>query len=248
MTFFRTATEVAAGLRRGALSSRELTEQLFARIDASDVNAVVATRRGFALEAASRADATTGGPLHGVPMTIKDSFSVDGMPQTGGYPHRRNFRQTRDAPVVARMREAGAIVIGLGNTCGFLIWIESNNPLYGRVSCAYDETRTAGGSSGGDGAIVGIDHFGASAPAGTIFAKLGFTPERVADVARGVARSGLRGRIATLDPGHQPAGLGVGEPMPTGPQAVATGAHRAGGTRGGDPGVDRTSGTDPGHS
>jgi transketolase len=102
--------------------------------------------------------------------------------------------------------------------------------------------------AGDDGAIVGIDHFGASAPAGTIFAKLGFTPERVADVARGVVRSGLRGRIATLDPGHQPAGLGVGEPLPTGPDAVATGAHTAGGTRGGDPGVDRTSSTDPGHS
>ena len=64
--------------------------------------------------------------------------------------------------------------------------------------------------AGDDGAIVGIDHFGASAPAGTIFAKLGFTPGRVADVARRVVREGLRGRVPTIDPGHQPAGLRAG--------------------------------------
>ena len=68
--------------------------------------------------------------------------------------------------------------------------------------------------AGDEGAIVGIDHFGASAPAPTIFAKLGFTSERVADVARRVVRDGLRGRIPTLDPGHQPEGLGLGRPMP----------------------------------
>ena len=63
--------------------------------------------------------------------------------------------------------------------------------------------------AGDDGALIGIDHFGASAPAGTIFAKLGFSAERVTDVARRVARDGLRGRVPTLDPGHQPAGLGL---------------------------------------
>ena len=94
--------------------------------------------------------------------------------------------------------------------------------------------------AGDEGAILGIDHFGASAPAGTIFEKLGFTADRVADVARRVVRDGLRGRIPTLDPGHQPSGLGLG--------------HGGGG--GGDhptldegeSGVDRTSGSDPGHS
>jgi len=110
--------------------------------------------------------------------------------------------------------------------------------------------------AGDDGAIIGIDHFGASAPAGTIFAKLGFTPERVAEVARRVVRVGLHGRIPTLDPGHQPAGLGLGEPMPTGPDAVAHGATPTGssdgsGNAGGgkaDSGVDRTGSSDPGHS
>ena len=62
---------------------------------------------------------------------------------------------------------------------------------------------------GDEGAILGIDHYGASAPAATIFEHLGFTTDRVADVARRVVRDGLRGRIPTLDPGHQPAGLGL---------------------------------------
>ena len=66
--------------------------------------------------------------------------------------------------------------------------------------------------AGDEGAIVGIDHFGASAPAPTIFEHFGFTPERVADVGRRVVRDGLRGRIPTLDPGHQPAGLGLPGP------------------------------------
>src|SRR6185437_4300732 len=101
--------------------------------------------------------------------------------------------------------------------------------------------------AGDEGAILGIDHFGASAPAGTIFEKLGFTVDRVADAARRVVREGLRGRVPTLDPGHQPAGLGIGEPIPSGPEAVATGAATTSepGT-GGGAGVDRTGSTDPG--
>jgi transketolase len=93
--------------------------------------------------------------------------------------------------------------------------------------------------AGDNGAIVGIDHFGASAPAGTIFEKLGFTVERVADVARQVVRGEVRGPVPTLDPGHQPAGL----------RRMARdngGAHPT--LAPGDPGVTRTPGTDPGHS
>ena len=82
--------------------------------------------------------------------------------------------------------------------------------------------------AGDEGATIGIDHFGASAPAGTIFERLGFTADRVADVARRVVRDGLRGRIPTLDPGH------------------GGGSHPTLG--GGEAGVDRTSGSDPGHS
>ena len=158
----RSATELAAMIKSGETTSSDVVEahiEVLERIE--HLNALAVERFDLARDEAAAADARIRDgdrdlpPLHGVPMTIKEMFSVDGMPNTGGYPHRRKFRPTADAPVVARMRDAGAIILGLGNTCGFLIWIESNNPLYGRVSCAYDSSRTAGGSSGGDGAIVG---------------------------------------------------------------------------------------------
>ena len=94
--------------------------------------------------------------------------------------------------------------------------------------------------AGDEGATIGIDHFGASAPAGTIFEKLGFTADRVADVARRVVREGLNGRVPTLDPGHQPAGLRLGHGGGDG------GDHPS--LDPGESGVDRTGASDPGHS
>jgi transketolase len=95
--------------------------------------------------------------------------------------------------------------------------------------------------AGDEGAILGIDHFGASAPAGTIFEHYGFTAGHVTDVARRVVKDGLRGRIRTLDPGHQPAGLGLGRPI-----EAANGSHPTLGQ--GEAGVERTPSSDPGHS
>ena len=104
--------------------------------------------------------------------------------------------------------------------------------------------------AGDEGAIIGIDHFGASAPAGTIFEKLGFTADRVADVARRVVREDLRGRVPTLDPGHQPAGLALGGHR--GGDGHAGGDGPAGGDHPtldrGESGVNRTAASDPGHS
>ncbi|WIY01285.1 amidase family protein [Amycolatopsis mongoliensis] len=155
MTFFRTATEVAADIRRGALSARELTEQLFARIDASDVNAVVATRCDFALEAASKADTTTGGPLHGVPMTVKDAFAVAGLATTWGEPAFADRVADRDATVVERLQAAGAIVVGKSNVHHMLAdFGRTENPVYGRTLNPRDHSRTPGGSSGGAAAAL----------------------------------------------------------------------------------------------
>jgi hypothetical protein len=95
--------------------------------------------------------------------------------------------------------------------------------------------------AGDEGAIIGIDHFGASAPAGTIFDRYGFTADRVTDIARAVVRDGLHGRIPTLDPGHQPAGLGLGHSP-----GATDGSHPT--LSSGDPGVARTPSSDPGHS
>lgn len=148
MTPFRSATEVAAEIRRGTLSSREVTEELFARIDASDVNAVVATRRDFLLEAAP-------GPLHGVPMTIKDAFAVKGMPTTWGEPAFADAVADRDAAVVERLQAAGALIIGKSNVHRMLAdFGQTTNPVYGRTLNPRDPTRTPGGSSGGAAAAL----------------------------------------------------------------------------------------------
>ncbi|MBE1493114.1 amidase [Amycolatopsis lexingtonensis] len=156
MTFFRTATEVAAGIRRGALSSRELTEGLLARIDADDLNAVVVTDREAALEAAAAADrGAATGPLHGVPITVKEAFDVAGLPTTWGEPAFAGHRADRDAVVVERLRAAGAIVVGKTNAHHLLAdFGQTANPLYGRTLNPRDRTRTPGGSSGGAAAAL----------------------------------------------------------------------------------------------
>ena len=99
---------------------------------------------------------------------------------------------------------------------------------------------------GDGGAVIGLDHFGASAPAGTIFERFGFTVDRVTEVARAVAAGTVRGRIETLDRGHQPAGLGAGLDGPGGGRGGGAVGHPT--IRTGEAGVDRAPDTDPGHS
>jgi fatty acid amide hydrolase 2 len=94
-------------------------------------------------------------PFLGVPCTIKESFAVEGMPNAAGLVHRAEIRAAADAPAVARLRAAGAIPIGVTNTSEATMWIESSNRLYGRTNNAYNPKRTAGGSSGGEGAAIG---------------------------------------------------------------------------------------------
>ncbi len=158
----RSATELAAAIRSGETTSSEVVEAHIAVLRRiGELNAVAAQRFDKARAEAADADERVANgeadlpPFHGVPITVKEMLGVRGMPHTGGYPHRRKFRETEDATVVHRLREAGGIVLAVGNTCGYLVWIESNNPLYGRAANAYDPKRTAGGSSGGDGAMVG---------------------------------------------------------------------------------------------
>jgi fatty acid amide hydrolase 2 len=157
----RSGVAIAAAIRAGEVSAVEVVEAHIAVLDRiATLNALAAQRFDIArAEAAAADDAVRAGaqlpPLHGVPVTIKEMLAVAGMPNTGGLPHRRRHRARTDAPVVARLRAAGAIVLGVGNTPGPIPWVETNNWLYGRTSNAYDRRRTAGGSSGGDSVIVG---------------------------------------------------------------------------------------------
>lgn len=156
------ATELARKIRDGEVTSREVTQVHIDRIrDVNPtINAMVADRFNAALEEADEADAVIRQghdvpPLHGVPCTIKESFAVRGMPWTGGLKARVGTTADDDAITVRRFREAGAIVMGVTNLSELCMWMESDNPVYGRTSNPYDVRRIAGGSSGGEGAIIG---------------------------------------------------------------------------------------------
>lgn len=160
--FFRSATEVAALLREGRLSARELAELVLDRVDAVNpaVNAVVELRREAGLRAAAEADVVLArgervGPLEGVPMTIKESFQVAGMHSTWGNPAFAGFVADRDAAVVARLRSSGAVLFGTTNVAEMLADVgQCANALYGRTVNPWDGTRTPGGSTGGGAVAV----------------------------------------------------------------------------------------------
>lgn len=125
------------------------------------INAVVEERWHDALAEAESKDLwrkenpqATLPPLFGIPITIKEMISVQGYRNTLGSIHRRNLVQPKDATVVSRLRQAGAIILGTTNVPELGFWFECENPVYGRTNNPFDLTRTAGGSSGGEGAIV----------------------------------------------------------------------------------------------
>jgi len=148
-------------VRRKEISSRELTEALLARIDAVNptVNAVVELRRDAALREAAAADRATAegelGPLHGVPMTIKESFNVAGLHTTWGNLAFKDYVAERDATVVQRLKQAGAIIVGKTNVHVMLgDFGQTANELYGVTNNPWDMARTPGGSTGGGAAAL----------------------------------------------------------------------------------------------
>ncbi len=158
------ATRLAQLIREGEVSSAEVVEAHIAQVERVNpaINAVVRIRFEQARDEAARADAlraTTAPqklpPLHGVPCTIKESFALTGMPNAAGLVSRREVVAASDATTVARLRKAGAIPIGVTNTSELCMWMESDNRVYGRSNNPYDPTRIVGGSSGGEGAIIG---------------------------------------------------------------------------------------------
>jgi fatty acid amide hydrolase 2 len=161
----RSAVSLAASIRRRELSAAEVVEAHIARLrDAGPaLNAIAADRFEVARHEATVVDEQIReslpdavlAPLLGVPFTVKESIAVAGMPQAAGIMARQGFRTERNAPTVQRLEDAGAIVLGVTNTSELTLWIESSNRLYGRTGNPYDPRRTAGGSSGGEGAAVG---------------------------------------------------------------------------------------------
>ena len=155
------ATRLAAAIRRREVSSLELVDAFLERIAAINprLNSVVQLDREGARAAARLADQRVArrgrlGPLHGVPITIKDSFDTAGIVSTAGTTGRRNFMPTRDATAVQRLRAAGAILLGKTNCSELTLSYETDNLIYGRTSNPYDLTHTSGGSSGGAAATL----------------------------------------------------------------------------------------------
>jgi amidase len=158
---FASVKELARAIRDKQVSSEETVRANLERIEAVNpsLNAVVQLRAEAALEEARRADAALArgeqlGALHGVPMTIKDSFDTAGVISSWGTLGRVRYVPERDATVVQRLKDAGAILLGKTNTPEFTLAHETDNPVYGRTNNPYDLTRTSGGSSGGAAAIV----------------------------------------------------------------------------------------------
>lgn len=157
---FSSATEIARRIREREVSSAEVVEAHLRRIARVNpaLNAVV-TLAEDAREQARKADAALAagklrGPLHGVPMTIKDSFDSAGVRSTWGTVGRRDFVPDTDATVVARMKAAGAVLLGKTNTSEFTLSFFTNNRIFGPTYNPYDTERMSGGSSGGAAAIV----------------------------------------------------------------------------------------------
>lgn len=160
-TAFLPATELARSIRDGELSSVELVELYLERIARLGplVNAIVTLDEDGARRRAHEADEalTRGelwGPLHGVPVTVKDAFDTAGLRTTGGLEHLQGYVPVADAVVVSRYREAGAVVLGKTNVPVNSADWQTFNPMFGQTNCPWDLARTPGGSSGGSAAAL----------------------------------------------------------------------------------------------
>lgn len=164
--------QLAAAVRERELSPVELVDAHISRIEEVNpaLNALVADRYERARDEARRAEqallraksSTDLPPLHGVPCTVKEFIGVADMPYTAGLVARQGRVASEDSEAVARLRRAGAIVLGVTNGPDGGMWMETHNKIYGRTNNPWDLRRTPGGSSGGEAALVacGASPFG----------------------------------------------------------------------------------------
>lgn len=157
---FKTAAELSALLAAGKISAVELAEHTIAQIERHDaaINAVCVRDFDRGLEAARAADAALArgetAPLLGIPMTVKESYNVAGLPTTWGFVSQKDFIAAQDALSIARVKEAGAVILGKTNVPVALGDWQSYNDIYGVTNNPYDLGRTPGGSSGGSSAAL----------------------------------------------------------------------------------------------
>jgi amidase len=157
---FETATELSAALAAKKVSAVELAQDAIGRIERHDgkINAICVRDFERGLDAARAADAGRARgetkPLLGIPLTVKESYNVAGLPTTWGYPAQKDFVPPEDALSVSRVRGAGGVILGKTNVpVGLGDW-QSYNDIYGTTNNPYDLGRTPGGSSGGSAAAL----------------------------------------------------------------------------------------------
>jgi Asp-tRNA(Asn)/Glu-tRNA(Gln) amidotransferase A subunit family amidase len=154
------ATEAVTSMTRGEIPAERYAAVLLERCKVGkSLNAFISLEPERVLEAARECDVRrrTGaklGPLHGLPIPIKDSINTKDYPTTAGTPALKDFRPTEDAPIVSIIRQAGGVVLGKTNLHELSYGYTSNNPTFGAVHNPYDPTRIPGGSSGGTAAAV----------------------------------------------------------------------------------------------
>ncbi|WP_339178931.1 amidase [Oceanobacillus sp. FSL W7-1293] len=155
------ATGIASAIKKKHLTSVDAVTAFIEQIKAINpsINAVVEERFTEALQEAQEADELLQnngvlGKLHGVPISIKECFHVKGMKTTAGLEHRQDLIYQEDAEVVQQLKQEGAIILGKTNTPALCFCQETDNKLYGRTNNPWDVTKTAGGSSGGEGALL----------------------------------------------------------------------------------------------
>ncbi|MGM8365197.1 amidase [Virgibacillus sp. W0181] len=156
------ATSIAAAIKMQSVTSSDAVTAYITHMKKVNphLNAMVEDRFTFALQEAEQVDKNINDdqknkPLYGVPISVKESFHVKKMKTTGGLIHRQDIISSTDADVVTKLKNAGAIILGKSNTPTLCFSQETDNKLYGRTNNAWDVTRTAGGSSGGEGALLG---------------------------------------------------------------------------------------------
>jgi amidase len=157
---FKSATDISAALAAKKVSAVELAQDVIGRIERHDgkVNAICVRDFDRGLEAARAADAARGRgetrPLLGIPMTVKESYNVAGLPTTWGFPAQKNFIAAEDALSISRVKDAGGVILGKTNVPISLADWQSYNDIYGTTNNPYDLGRTPGGSSGGSSAAL----------------------------------------------------------------------------------------------
>jgi amidase len=236
---FRSARQLAALIRQKKVGCLELLEIYIARMDRYNprLNAIVVTDLAAARRRARAADQALArhrvwGPLHGVPMTIKESYDVVGMPTTWGAPELKDNYPKRNALAVDRLLEAGVVLFGKTNVPLYLADWQSFNAVYGTTNNPWDVSRSPGGSSGGSAAALaaGLTGFEAGSDIGASIRNpahycgvYGHKPTYGIAPPRGQSLPGkiARGDISAIGPlGRSAADLEIGLRVMAGPDEI----------------------------